>query len=79
MAGEGDMRRRLAEACIEIVDVGRAWFAKGDAVRFEAAGFEQLFEAALPVVASFTSPRAWAYTLLGLNTCPAGSGETSRP
>ena len=27
----------------------------------------QLFENGLPVVASFTSPRAWAFTLLGIH------------
>nr|WP_309686160.1 glycosyltransferase family 4 protein [Armatimonas sp.] len=33
----------------------------------------KLFHAALPVVADFTSPRAWAYTLLGLDEALQGS------
>ena len=35
-----------------------------------------LFQTALPVVESFTSPRAWAFTLLGLNAyCAQVAGE----
>ena len=34
---------------------------------------EQLFRAALPAVAEFTSPRAWAYTLLGIDEALQGS------
>ena len=37
---------------------------KNDSKRELAA---QLFEAALPVVSEFTSPRAWAFALIGVN------------
>lgn len=36
-----------------------------------------LFHAALPVVAEFTSPRAWAYTLLGLDEALTSSSEST--
>jgi len=41
--------------------VGRA----GDPGRHSLSG--ELFQAALPAVVTFTSPRAWAYTLLGID------------
>src|SRR5205823_2666912 len=44
MAGEGDVRRLAADARIEIVDVGRAGLAEGDAVRLEAGFFQDSFE-----------------------------------
>jgi hypothetical protein len=44
MAGEADMRRFAADACIEIVDVGGAGFAEGDAVGFESGSLEELFK-----------------------------------
>jgi hypothetical protein len=52
--------------------VGRA----GDPGRQSLGG--QLFHAALPAVASFTSPRAWAFTLLGVDTyLDAFQGDSS--
>src|SRR5439155_15305619 len=44
MAGKGDVRGAVTNARIEIVDVGGAGLAKGDAVRLEAMGFEKRFE-----------------------------------
>lgn len=51
---------------------GRAlWAAGTGAGRSRDGGHKrlsaQLFEAGLPVVGSFTSPRAWAFTLLGIH------------
>ncbi len=43
----------------------RSWGARGDPGRKSLAG--QLFHAALPAAVRFTSPRAWAYTLLGID------------
>ena len=45
-----------------VTDPGRRSFAK------------QLFHAALPAMSQFTSPRAWAYVLLGIAECLRGSG-----
>ena len=44
MAGEGDVRRLGADARIEIVDVGGAGLAEGDAVHLEAGGLQHAFE-----------------------------------
>ncbi len=44
MAGKGDVRRRAADAGIEVVDIGGAGFGKDDAVHLEAGGFQQCFE-----------------------------------
>ncbi len=44
MSGKGDVRRRGADAGIEIVDVGGAGFAEGDAMHLEAGGFQDVFE-----------------------------------
>ena len=44
MAGKGDVRRLSADAGIEIVDVGGAGFAEGDAMHLEAGVFQQAFE-----------------------------------
>src|SRR5437879_3417067 len=44
MSGEGDMRRFATDARIEIVDVGRAGLAEGDAVRLEAGLFQGSLE-----------------------------------
>ena len=38
------MRRRGADARIEIVDVGGAWFAEGDAMGLETGRFQQIFQ-----------------------------------
>jgi hypothetical protein len=51
---------------------GRALWALGAVVgRSKRAGLRawaaSLFERALPVVATFTSPRAWAFTIIGLH------------
>ena len=45
MAGKGDVRRRVADAGIEIVDVGGAGFAEGDAMHLEAGGLQECFPA----------------------------------
>src|SRR5215213_9776920 len=50
---------------------GRALWALGTVLaRSKRAGMQgiavRLFEAALPVVTEFTSPRAWAFTLMGI-------------
>ncbi len=41
---EGDVRRLRADACIEIVDVGRAGFGEGDAMHLEPGIAEQLLQ-----------------------------------
>lgn len=51
---------------------GRTLWALGAAARFDTSESRRrwatgLFAAALPVVAGFSSPRAWAFTLLGLD------------
>lgn len=64
--------RRWTETCGSEDSHGRALWALGAVVgrsvdpgRQSLAG--QLFHAALPAVASFTSPRAWAFSLLGID------------
>ena len=44
MAGKGDVRRFGPDAGVEIVDVGGAGFAEGDAVHVEAGVFQQALE-----------------------------------
>ena len=44
MAGKGDVRRCVADAGVEIVDIGGAGLAEGDAVHLEACGFQEVFE-----------------------------------
>src|SRR6266568_2314555 len=44
MPGKSDMRGSVADACIEVVDIGSAGFAEGDAMHLEAGGAEDLFE-----------------------------------
>jgi hypothetical protein len=62
---------------------GRTLWALGECARSDANASrrrwaEALFAEALPVVADFTSPRAWAFTLLGLDaycgTIPDSAG-----
>ncbi|GAB4167227.1 MAG: glycosyltransferase family 4 protein [Terrimicrobiaceae bacterium] len=76
--GSGRFRNFLSHSRVWLEDFGsedshgRALWALGtcvgrskqNALRSWAAG---LFEASLPVVASFQSPRAWAFTVLGLH------------
>ena len=44
VAGKGDVRRGIAEAGIEVVDVLGAGFAEGHAVQLEAGGLQQVFK-----------------------------------
>ena len=44
MAGKADVRRRGADAGIEVVDVGGAGFAEGDAMDLEAGRFQDVLE-----------------------------------
>ena len=44
MAGEGDVRGAVADAGIEVVDIGGAGFAEGDAMHLEAGGFQDIFQ-----------------------------------
>ena len=44
MAGKGDVRRAGADAGIEVVDIGGAGFAEGDAMHLEAGGLQDVFE-----------------------------------
>ena len=44
MAGKGDVRRAVADAGVEIVDVGGAGLAEGDAMHLEAGGFQHALE-----------------------------------
>jgi hypothetical protein len=64
--------RRFGEECGSEDCHGRAMWALGTVIaRSHARGRQSfaidLFRAALPAVAGFTSPRAWASTLLGLD------------
>jgi glycosyltransferase involved in cell wall biosynthesis len=65
---------------------GRALWALGECARCDASASRQswaqaLFAEALPAVEHFHSPRAWAFTLLGLDgycvAVPADSGATA--
>src|SRR3981081_4062419 len=44
MSGKGDMRTAVANAGIEVVDIGGAGFAKADAMHLEAGAFEDIFQ-----------------------------------
>ena len=44
MAGEGDMRRGVADARIKIIDIGGAGFAEGDPMGFETGRLEEIFQ-----------------------------------
>lgn len=64
---------------------GRALWALGECARADASPSRRrwaaaLFIEALPAVADFTSPRAWAFTLLGLDAyCAAAAGDCAGP
>jgi glycosyltransferase involved in cell wall biosynthesis len=49
--------------------------ARGDSHPSRRRWADSLFVKALPVVEGFTSPRAWAFTLLGLDAYCAAAGE----
>src|SRR5439155_2844669 len=64
--------RRWTEACGSEDSHGRALWALGTVVgRSDHPGRHSLgghlFQAALPATSSFTSPRAWAFALLGID------------
>jgi hypothetical protein len=44
MAGKGDVRRSVADAGIEIVDIGGVRFREGDAMHLEAGGFQEILQ-----------------------------------
>src|SRR5882724_12002622 len=44
VSGKGDVRRTVADSGIEVVDIGGAGFAEGDAVYLEAGILEDAFE-----------------------------------
>ena len=44
MAGKGNVRGTVADAGIEIVDIGGTGLAKGDAVHLEAGAFKDIFK-----------------------------------
>ena len=77
--------RRWLEECGSEDSHGRALWALGTVVgrsanpgRHSLAG--QLFHAALPATSTFTSPRAWAFTLLGIDEyLRAFSGDSRGP
>lgn len=57
---------------------GRALWALGECARSDASPSRRrwaarLFESAIPAVEHFRSPRAWAFTLLGLNSYRVGN------
>jgi glycosyltransferase involved in cell wall biosynthesis len=59
---------------------GRTLWALGECARSDASASRRswaaaLFVEALPAVANFSSPRAWAFTLLGLNAYGATAGN----
>jgi glycosyltransferase involved in cell wall biosynthesis len=61
---------------------GRALWALGECVRSDASASRRrwaaaLFAKAAPVVETFRSPRAWAFTLLGLDACSAAAAQDS--
>jgi glycosyltransferase involved in cell wall biosynthesis len=62
---------------------GRTLWALGAVARFDSSGARRrwaaaLFAQALPVVESFSSPRAWVFALLGLDDyCEAASGDAA--
>jgi len=44
MSRKGDVRGRVADPGIEVVDIGGARLAEGDAMYFEAGAFKDIFE-----------------------------------
>ena len=59
---------------------GRTLWALAECARSDASSSRRrwaaaLFKAALPAVERFTSPRAWAFTLLGLDACCSLDGD----
>jgi len=44
MSGKGDVRRSVADTGIEVVDIGGAGFAEGDAMHLEAGTFQNVLE-----------------------------------
>jgi glycosyltransferase involved in cell wall biosynthesis len=61
---------------------GRALWALGECARSDASAFRRrwasaLFAKAAPIVETFRSPRAWAFTLLGLEACSAADAQDS--
>src|SRR5258705_11544069 len=44
MAGKGDVRGSVADAGIEVFDIGSAGFSEGDAMHLEAGAFKDIFE-----------------------------------
>ncbi len=44
MPGKGDVRSRVADPCIEVVDIDGAGFAESDAMHLEAGCFQDIFE-----------------------------------
>jgi glycosyltransferase involved in cell wall biosynthesis len=62
---------------------GRTLWALGECARSDASAFRRrwaaaLFAKAAPTVETFRSPRAWAFTLLGLEACSAADALDSR-
>jgi glycosyltransferase involved in cell wall biosynthesis len=62
---------------------GRALWALGECARADVNASRRrwaaaLFAEAAPIVATFRSPRAWAFTLLGLDACAAVAAADSR-
>jgi len=62
---------------------GRTLWALGECARSDASAFRRrwaaaLFTKAAPTVETFRSPRAWAFTLLGLEACSAPDTLDSR-
>ncbi len=75
--------RRWLEDCGSEDSHGRALWALGEAARADANASRRcwaagLFSAAMPPVEAFTSPRAWAFTLLGLEGYCAAMPEDGR-
>jgi hypothetical protein len=61
---------------------GRTLWALGECARSDASASRrrwaaELFAKAAPTVETFRSPRAWAFTLLGLEACSAGVAQDS--
>jgi glycosyltransferase involved in cell wall biosynthesis len=62
---------------------GRTLWALGECARSDASASRrrwaaELFAKAAPTVENFRSPRAWAFTLLGLEACSAAVAQDSR-
>jgi glycosyltransferase involved in cell wall biosynthesis len=61
---------------------GRALWALGECARCDASASRRrwaaaLFAKAAPIVETFRSPRAWAFTILGLEACSAAVAQES--